>query len=65
VAHGDFIFPTIFSFLEIDGNAGTTLHTYQIGIGMQNAISFRSFMAKILSFAVHDKEMGKNLEVCP
>jgi hypothetical protein len=47
VAHGDFIFPAIFSFLEIAGNAGTTLHTYQIGIGTQNAISFRSFIARI------------------
>ncbi len=58
MAHGDFTFPAIFSFLEIAGNAGTTLHTCQIGIGMQNAISFRSFMARISSFAVQDKEIG-------
>ncbi len=43
--HGDFIFPAIFSFLEIAANAGTTLHTYNIGIGTQNAIEFCSFMA--------------------
>jgi hypothetical protein len=59
--HGDFIFPAIFSFLEIAGIAGTTLNTYQIGIGTQNAISFCSFMARILSFAVHDKEIGKSI----
>jgi hypothetical protein len=58
VAHGDFIFPAMFSFLEIAGNAGSTLHTYQIGISTQNAISFRSFMARISSFAVHDKEIS-------
>jgi hypothetical protein len=58
VAHGDFIFPAIFSFLEIAGNAGTTLHMYNIGIGTKNAISFCSFMARILSFAVHDKEIA-------
>jgi hypothetical protein len=51
-----FIFPAIFSFLKIAGNAGTTLHTYNIGIGTQNAISICSFMARILSFAVHTKE---------
>ncbi len=57
MAHGDFIFPANFSFLEVARNAGTTLHTYQIGIGMQNAISFHSFMARILSFAVHDNKI--------
>jgi hypothetical protein len=46
-----------FSFLEIAGNGSTTLHTYNIGIGTHNSISFCSFMARILSFAVHDKEI--------
>jgi hypothetical protein len=57
MAQGDFIFPATFSYLEIAGNTGTTLHTYNIGISTQNAISFHSFMARILSFAVHDKEI--------
>jgi hypothetical protein len=64
VAHRDFIFPAIFTFLEIAGNAGTTLHMYNIGISAQNAISFHSFMARILSFAVHHKEIFKKQNYC-